>query len=36
MVRTHDDPKVLEFESIAVRRATRKVDDLVGNEALLD
>lgn len=36
VVRTHDDPKVLEFQSIAVRRATRKVADLVGNEALLD
>jgi len=36
IVRTHDDPKVLEFQSAAVTRATRKLADLVGNEALLD
>lgn len=36
VVRTHDDPKVLDLHSVAVRRATRKVADLIGNEALLD
>lgn len=36
VVRTHDDPKVLELQLAATRRVTRKVADLVGNEALLD
>jgi len=36
MVLTHDDPKVTELQLAATRRVTRKVADLVGNEALLD
>lgn len=36
VVRTHDDPKAMELQLAAARRVTRKVADLVGNEALLD
>lgn len=35
-IRLHDDPKVLVFQAAAAKRATRKLANLVGNEALLD
>lgn len=35
-VRLHDDPKVREFQDAAAQRATRRVAELLGNEALLD
>jgi len=36
VVRTHDDPKVMELQLAAARRVTRNVAELVGNKALLD
>lgn len=36
IVRTHDDPKILLLQAAAVRRASRRIAELVGNEALLD